>query len=326
MMALLTYSDGKAEELGGSAIAAHTPTFLSPSEPQASYGPSDLYSDTADMTSQPFARPTLTLSSSHRQSSFVSCYSRTLLALSTVTSGRPPSLVSRLLPELLAQCFLFCAVNEPHTYFPGHSFSAESESSTTFSQSWIKVTHICCLWREVALSHPRLWSVVACGLGQRWMDEALYRSKHAPLVLCEVGDIECWRRDEDYAPAIITSHLSRLEEVTYVCGSDALSVHLLTSALEGQSASLLQTLASTGFVDTDPHEIKALPDLPVLHNIFAHASRLRPICLYGWQFPLDFSATTHLTHCAIGLGDPDYIDSYGKVNDGALESPTSCLS
>lgn len=48
------------------------------------------------------------------------------------------------------------------------------------SHMWIKIAHVCHLWREVALSSPRLWSDLTIGTID-WTREMLARSKQAPL-------------------------------------------------------------------------------------------------------------------------------------------------
>ncbi|KAF6759714.1 hypothetical protein DFP72DRAFT_795590, partial [Ephemerocybe angulata] len=46
--------------------------------------------------------------------------------------------------------------------------------------SWIRVTHVCHRWREVALNDPRFWSVLN-SVPPCFMEFALARSKGAPI-------------------------------------------------------------------------------------------------------------------------------------------------
>lgn len=48
---------------------------------------------------------------------------------------------------------------------------------------WIRVTHVCRSWREIALSSPRVWSYVRFTSSLHCMREILSRSKQAPLHL-----------------------------------------------------------------------------------------------------------------------------------------------
>ncbi|KAF9494442.1 hypothetical protein BDN71DRAFT_991614 [Pleurotus eryngii] len=50
----------------------------------------------------------------------------------------------------------------------------------------LPVTHVCQLWRAVALNEPRLWSDLA-GLSSNWLGECEKRSKAAPLKIRYVG-------------------------------------------------------------------------------------------------------------------------------------------
>jgi hypothetical protein len=48
---------------------------------------------------------------------------------------------------------------------------------------WIRVTHVCRHWRQVALDDSSLWAKIICGIPTRtkWMSEMLARAKNAPL-------------------------------------------------------------------------------------------------------------------------------------------------
>ncbi|KAF6751762.1 hypothetical protein DFP72DRAFT_765402, partial [Ephemerocybe angulata] len=48
--------------------------------------------------------------------------------------------------------------------------------------SWIRVTHVCHRWREVALNYPRFWSELNA-VPPRFMEFALARSGCAPILV-----------------------------------------------------------------------------------------------------------------------------------------------
>ncbi|KAI0291698.1 hypothetical protein BC826DRAFT_469833 [Russula brevipes] len=93
---------------------------------------------------------------------------------------RSPAL--RLLPEILAIVFSFHAEANPAN-------SAENEVNLTrmtlaqFRLGWITVTHVCSLWRQVALDHCTLWTHHRFNLGLEWTTEMLRRAGDAPLSL-----------------------------------------------------------------------------------------------------------------------------------------------
>ncbi|KAI0322112.1 hypothetical protein OF83DRAFT_1036610, partial [Amylostereum chailletii] len=95
--------------------------------------------------------------------------------------------IARLPPEVLAHVFLLLADMEPHFYpdpadFPRLTYRDESfELQPCFG--WIRVTHVCFHWREVALAHAHLWSNVTFSLGPDWAQEFLQRSKQAPVLI-----------------------------------------------------------------------------------------------------------------------------------------------
>jgi F-box-like len=79
--------------------------------------------------------------------------------------------IFRLPPELLARIFHFLALTEPSWSSPGEL-------------GWIRATHVCRYWRQVALEDSLLWATIS-GVPQskRWISEMLARAKCAPLAI-----------------------------------------------------------------------------------------------------------------------------------------------
>src|ERR1700733_8430654 len=47
---------------------------------------------------------------------------------------------------------------------------------------WIKVTHVCRHWRQIALDHSTLWGKIwGTPINAKWISEMLARAKNAPL-------------------------------------------------------------------------------------------------------------------------------------------------
>jgi F-box-like len=74
-------------------------------------------------------------------------------------------------PELLARIFHFLALVEPSWSSPG-------------KLGWIRATHVCQYWRQVALEDSSLWATIS-GVpeSKRWIAEMLARAKCAPLAI-----------------------------------------------------------------------------------------------------------------------------------------------
>ncbi|KAF6759713.1 hypothetical protein DFP72DRAFT_806277, partial [Ephemerocybe angulata] len=79
------------------------------------------------------------------------------------SEARRGSLLPDIPPEILAAIFLLIPRDEGDT-------------------SWISVTHVCRLWREVALDCSCFWSDLN-SVPPRFMEFALARSKGAPITV-----------------------------------------------------------------------------------------------------------------------------------------------
>ncbi|KAI0054795.1 hypothetical protein BV25DRAFT_1816528, partial [Artomyces pyxidatus] len=92
---------------------------------------------------------------------------RYLAFLHRIRNRQLPAL--RVPSEILEYIFSFCQCHpeQPHR-------------DRRHPPAWVVVTHVCHLWRDVALSSPRLWRNVVT-YSQPWMEETLSRSKEVPL-------------------------------------------------------------------------------------------------------------------------------------------------
>jgi len=103
--------------------------------------------------------------------------------------------ISVLPPELLVQIFRLYALEEPPW------------SRGVQKLGWIAVTHVCQLWRQVALGDSSLWArITGIAPNAKWISEMLVRARNAPLVVNAVA----------LSPEILsklTPHISRIREL-----------------------------------------------------------------------------------------------------------------
>ena len=107
--------------------------------------------------------------------------------------------ISNLPPEILARVFHLLVLKEP-PFFVRRKLG------------WIRVTHVCRHWRQVALDDSSLWAQIIWGsqtvTNIKWISEMLARAKNAPL------DIEFYNVLESSPEAIlmILPHLSHIRQ------------------------------------------------------------------------------------------------------------------
>ncbi|KAJ2923790.1 hypothetical protein H1R20_g13306, partial [Candolleomyces eurysporus] len=84
---------------------------------------------------------------------------------------------TRLPPEILSNIFMFCQAN-----------SKRGDPNTAFNRDWIRVSHVCRQWRDVALGCPDLWSTIQLDESQEkyltsWYASQLERAENYPLAI-----------------------------------------------------------------------------------------------------------------------------------------------
>ncbi|KAI0318441.1 hypothetical protein OF83DRAFT_21102 [Amylostereum chailletii] len=77
--------------------------------------------------------------------------------------------------DILDFVFSICVAAEPPI----------SSASIHVSRSlgWIRLTHVCRMWRHTALHNPLLWTNLVLSLGPRWLEEGIKRAQAVPLLL-----------------------------------------------------------------------------------------------------------------------------------------------
>src|SRR5229473_1942668 len=184
-----------------------------------------------------------------------------------VTGKRPhaqqtPAL--RLLPEILAVIFAFHVEANPTNpdsigvVIPGGMTLAQ------FKLGWITVTHVCSLWRLVALDHCALWTHHRFNRGLEWTTEMLRRTGGAPLDLTFSEQVVPYPPSEDNVANIIPQLLHRTNNLTIeenACTDAVLDTLMLPAPLMRSltvSASRFAVLPWSLFGDV----------IPNLHHLF----------------------------------------------------------
>lgn len=179
---------------------------------------------------------------------------------------RPPAPL--LLPEILVIIFSFHAKANP-TNSASEIGSGEMGRKKTLAQhrlGWITVTHVCSLWRQVALDIRALWAHLQFNLGLEWTAEMLSRAGDAPLnvTLCE--EVVSLPPFKEHVTDIIVHLLHRVSTLTiegYACTLDVLDSLIVPAPL---MSSL--TISSNSFAVL-PRSLFA-GVAPRLHHLFLY--------------------------------------------------------
>lgn len=72
---------------------------------------------------------------------------------------------------------------------------------------WIKISHVCRRWRQVALGYRKLWTYIPLGVADEWIEILLYRSQQAALSVST-------RLDHGYpVPKVLAEHMHRIRNL-----------------------------------------------------------------------------------------------------------------
>lgn len=164
----------------------------------------------------------------------------------------------RFLPEILAVIFALHAEATPTNPDRNGAIIPEGMTLAQFRLGWITVTHVCSLWRHVALDYCTLWTHHRFNLGLEWTTEMLRRAGGAPLKLTFSEQVVPYPPSEDDIANIIPQLLHRVSTLT-------IEENACTSAV-------LDTLTSPA---------------PLLHSLTISASQLTvlPRSLFGDVVP-----------------------------------------
>lgn len=190
--------------------------------------------------------------------------------------------------ELLAEVFAYLSISEK----PGERHIIESHmlSATREILGWIKVTHVCRHWRNVALDYPSLWGHISYNIGPEWTRLMMERVKAAPIILKQR-----WRTKytvclgaEDYIP----SRIGQIEELDLY--GHPVDLRKIFDGVQAKAAPKLRTLC---IHSVHREHSPASLTLQIQDSLFlgGEAPLLREIsltnCRLSWTSPL----LNHLT-------------------------------
>lgn len=179
----------------------------------------------------------------------------------------PPSL--GVPPELLGEIFLHCAC-EGWSAFSARFVTASAAGSRWGGslhppiQSWIRVSHVCRHWRDVALSSPQLWSHVILNV-PAMAKECLVRSRGVPLYVYRVGKGGFTSKQQEVFQ-LVTRQFSRVRGLCIDAGTFDLGP-LPKNVLEHISTPLLSTCILRGGRYNQLLDLIFDCDLPNLHDL-----------------------------------------------------------
>ncbi|KAH9969375.1 hypothetical protein BGW80DRAFT_630910 [Lactifluus volemus] len=187
------------------------------------------------------------------------------------------ALISVLPPELLSRIFHFLVLEEPSW-------------STSESLGWIKITHVCQHWRQVALEDSSLWTTIS-GYPESsdWITEMLARAKLAPLTidLTEAPSKEIF--------SLFPSRLSYIRELRL----HGLSLYHIpfVQKLCSQGAPILEHF------ELNMSDVNSPVSLPLSELKFfeGHAPKLRSFSLYQASIPWSHLPHAQLSQLSIAL-------------------------
>jgi hypothetical protein len=180
--------------------------------------------------------------------------------------------ISLLPPEILARVFHFLVLEEPPL-------------SRGRSLGWIRVTHVCQHWRQVALDDSSLWARIwGVPTNTKWISEMLARAKNAPL------DIE-FNAVTAESLLMISPHLSQTRQLRFHTSCMSMFPSENVRGIYSREAPVLEHFEFT---------VNAYHAITFRDMLFkGHAPRLRTFTLSRVVIPWSFIPRGQLTELKI---------------------------
>ena len=206
--------------------------------------------------------------------------------------------ISVLPPEILARVFHVLVLEDPPftENFNGRGYLG-----------WIKATHVCQHWRQVALDDLSLWTKIwAIPRNTMWISEMLARAKNAPL------DVELTldsAKSSQEALLMITSHISHTRQLRFY---GRLSTHHFDS-LRGINSCEAPALEHFE-LKVDAYMSNLFQDLSGKTPFKGHLPRLRTFSISQVVIPWSLIPRGQLTRLKIAC-PMEAVDTPGDINE-----------
>ncbi|TFY58188.1 hypothetical protein EVG20_g8251 [Dentipellis fragilis] len=220
--------------------------------------------------------------------------------------------VNQLPPELLTKIFsILQTIDLPPNGKP---------NTPDYHTGWLRVTQICRQWRFAALDYPHLWSNIFMGLGPRWIEEFLLRSRMASISLDVETSVSRTMARLDVAQ-VITQHLYRMRKLR-IWAEDYEGAILLLPSLR-REAPVLETISLCNDLDSKSNQDRSTTEpLPLLPpDLFDYISpRLSCVNLTYFNFSWSSPIFSNLTHLSVNRSAPDHCVASPAARPSELDS------
>lgn len=198
---------------------------------------------------------------------------------SSPTRGRVG--IATLPVEMLRHIIAFAAANDPPKYlYEGPYITAPEDPCY---MGWIPITHVCRLWREVALTTKSLWTDIILNMGQGWVNEMIRRSGPTSAISIVATDCEGWDGDMyDMFDAIVPPVMDRVERLELL--GDLSELGYACSQLRSATTPALKSLCLVKTPCMDADADVDLEGLFACHTPRLSTLRLHDIGLPGTSF------------------------------------------
>lgn len=172
--------------------------------------------------------------------------------------------INRVPPEVLLQIFSWATlIDKPMSRYLG----------------WIQtITHVCQLWRHIALESATLWTTIRTNMGTNWAEEMLRRSRSATVEIHHGSSSEL-PEDNFLVRYLQSRDTMQNVRVIDLRGQSQLLEHLSAPA---------PSLETLKIIYYEPYSVRSDDPFALPSNIFAsHAPKLQEIYLSHCSIPWD---------------------------------------